>query len=138
MAAFRFGRPRRNEAPAAEPLPPPTSWAPARAPSAPRFSDVAAAAGLRYRWEIPGKRPLNILQTIGNGCAFLDYNNDGNLDILLVGSKLALYQGDGKGHFTDVTGETGLDRLSGHFLGCAVGDIDGDGYDDLYISGYRT
>ena len=78
------------------------------------FEDVADQAGLRYRWTIPGKRPLNILQTIGNGCAFLDYNNDGNLDILLVGPKLALYRGDGKGHFTDVTKETGLDKLHGH------------------------
>src|SRR5579862_9525797 len=104
----------------------------------PIFREVGQAAGLNYRWTIPGKRPLNILQTIGNGCAFLDYNNDGNLDILLVGPKLALYKGDGKGHFTDVTHETGLDKLSGHFLGCAVGDYDNDGYDDLYISGWHT
>src|SRR5579872_3281857 len=104
----------------------------------PPFVDVADAAGLRYEWTIPGKRPLNILQTIGSGCAFLDYDNDGNLDILLVGPKLAFYRGDGHGHFTDVTHETGLDRLTGHFLGCAVGDYDGDGYDDIYISGYRT
>ncbi len=103
-----------------------------------RFADVAAAAGLHYRWTVAGKRPFNILQTIGNGCAFLDYNNDGNLDILLVGPKLALYQGDGHGHFTDVTHATGLDKLHGHFLGCAVGDYDNDGYDDLYISGYQT
>jgi len=101
------------------------------------FVDVAETAGLRYRWKIEGKRPLNILQTIGNGCALLDYNNDGNLDILLVGSKLALYQGDGHGHFTDVTHQTGLDTLSGHFLGCAVGDYDNDGFDDIYLSAYR-
>jgi len=89
----------------------------------PLFRDVAKAAGLRYTWTIPGFRPLNILQTIGNGCAFLDYINDGNLDILLVGTDhVALYQGDGHGHFTDTTHETGLDKLHGHFLGCAVGD----------------
>ncbi len=103
-----------------------------------RFTDVAQSAGLRYRWSIPGKRPLNILQTIGNGCAFLDYDQDGNLDVLLVGPKLALYRGNGQGHFTNVTHETGLDRFTGHFLGCAVGDYDNDGYPDLYISGYRT
>jgi hypothetical protein len=101
------------------------------------FVDVSQAAGIHYRWQIPGRRPLNILQTIGNGCAFLDYDNDGNLDILLVGPKLALYRGDGHGHFTDVTHATGLDRLSGHFLGCAVGDYDNDGYPDIYLSAYR-
>jgi len=102
------------------------------------FVDVTAHAGIDYRWTIDGPRPLDILQTIGNGCAFLDYDNDGNLDILLVGPKLALYKGDGHGKFTDVTHQTGLDTLTGHFLGCAIGDYDNDGYDDLYISGYRT
>ena len=102
------------------------------------FADRASETGLRYHWVIPGPRPLDILQTIGNGCAFLDYDRSGNLSILLVGPKLALYKGDGHGHFTDVTHQTGLDKLHGHFLGCTVGDYDDDGYEDLYISGYRT
>ena len=102
-----------------------------------KFVDVAAQAGLNYRWTIESKRPLTTLQTIGNGCAFLDYNNDGNLDILFVGPKLALYQGDGHGHFTDVSHATGLDQLHGHFLGCATGDYDNDGYPDIYISAYQ-
>jgi hypothetical protein len=116
-----------------QPLPPVTN-----ADSSIVFANTAVRAGLNYRWVIPGRRPLNILQTIGNGCAFLDYDNDGNLDILLIGSRLALYKGDGAGHFTDVTHSTRLDTLHGHFLGCAVGDYDNDGYDDVYISGYRT
>jgi hypothetical protein len=102
------------------------------------FRDVAQAAGIDYRWEIPGKRPLNILQTIGNGCAFLDFDGDGNLDVLLVGPRLALYRGDGHGHFEDVTKRMGLDAIHGHFLGCAVGDYDNDGFPDIYISGYQT
>ena len=106
-------------------------------PSQPWFVDVAEQAGVRYEWRIPGKRPLNILQTIGNGCAFLDYNQDGNLDILLVGPNLALFRGDGRGAFKDSTKQTLLDRFSGHYLGCAVGDLDGDGFPDLYISGFR-
>ena len=101
------------------------------------FRDVTDGAGIHYRWEIVGKRPLNILQTIGNGCAFLDYDGDGNLDILLVGFKLALYKGDGKGAFTEVTSKTGLDKLKGNFHSCAVGDIDNDGHDDVYLSAYR-
>lgn len=104
-----------------------------------RFTNIAEKAGLRYRWTIPGPRPLDILQTIGNGCAFLDYNNSGNLSVLLVGTDhLALYKGDGHGRFTDMSHQMGLDTLRGHFLGCAVGDYDNDGYDDIYISGYRT
>jgi enediyne biosynthesis protein E4 len=103
-----------------------------------RFADVGQTAGLDYEWKIAGKRPLNILQTIGNGCAFLDYDNDGNLDILLIGDRLALYKGNGKGKFTDVSAATGIDKLKGHFLGCAVGDADNDGWRDIYVSGYRT
>ncbi|HEX5323390.1 MAG TPA: CRTAC1 family protein [Capsulimonadaceae bacterium] len=102
-----------------------------------RFVDNDTAAGIAYRWQLPEKRPLNILQTIGNGCAFLDYNNDGNLDILLIGDKLALYKGDGHGHFADITHQTGLDKLHGTFLGCAVGDYDNDGYDDIYLTAFR-
>lgn len=103
-----------------------------------RFADVAGPAGIDYQWSIPGPRPLDILQTIGNGCALLDFDNDGNLDALLIGPHLALYKGDGRGHFTDVTQQSGLGTLSGHFLGCAVGDYDDDGWDDVYVSGYRT
>ncbi len=101
------------------------------------FVDVAEQAGIHYKWTIPGGRPLNILQAVGNGCAFLDYDNDGNLDVLLVGYQVALYKGDGHGHFRDVSHETGVDKLSGHFLGCAVGDYDNDGFDDVYLSAYR-
>ncbi len=133
LSLLIFGCPSGNGAPKSAPAPVPPA-----ASVGPHFVDVAAAAGLNYRWEIAGKRPLNILQTIGNGCAFLDYNGDGNLDILLVGPKTALYRGDGKGHFIDVSRETGLSKLSGQFLGCAVGDYDNDGYPDIYLSGYRT
>jgi hypothetical protein len=107
--------------------------------------DVSAQAGLVYRFKVPIYPPpgepipaLGILETVGNGCAFLDYDNDGNLDVLLVDAKPRLYRGDGQGHFTDVTADAGLGKIAGHFLGCAVGDYDNDGRDDLYLSGYRT
>ncbi len=103
----------------------------------PVFREVAKASGLNYEWRPKGTRPLNILGTIGNGCAFLDYDNDGKLDILLVGSSVALFQGDGAGHFKDVTAETNLATLKGYFLGCTVGDYDNDGYDDIYLTAYR-
>jgi enediyne biosynthesis protein E4 len=99
-----------------------------------RFNETAQMAGLDYRWTIEGKRPLTILQTIGNGCAFLDFNQDGNLDILLVGKELALFQGDGRGKFVR---SKNLPPLEGHFLGCAVGDINNDGYPDLCLTGFQ-
>jgi hypothetical protein len=103
-----------------------------------RFSDTADVSGLRYQWQIAGKRPLNILQMVGNGCGFLDFDGDGNLDVLLVGPTVSLYKGDGKGHFADVSHDTGMDRLHGHYLGCAAGDYDNDGFPDLYLSGWRA
>lgn len=109
----------------------------ATTPSA-RFRNVASESGLDYTWKVAGDRPLNILQTIGNGCAFLDYDRDGNLDVLLVGPKLALFHGDGHGHFENRSVAAGIDRFHGRFLGCAVGDFDGDGFDDVYVSGYET
>lgn len=103
-----------------------------------RFVDVADQAGLRYAWKLD-KRPLTILSTIGNGCAFWDYNNDGNLDVLLVAARPGLFQGDGKGRFRDVTRTSGLAALGpDRFLGCAVGDVNNDGWPDLYLSGWRT
>jgi enediyne biosynthesis protein E4 len=118
---------------------PPLSAASAAPPPdpPPAFVDAASASGLRYRWRIHGPQPYDILRTIGNGCAFLDYDRDGALDILLVGTPPALYRGDGHGRFIDVSVEAGLSKLEGRFLGCAAGDCDGDGFPDLYLSAYR-
>ena len=69
-----------NRAPVPPPIPPVATSL---------FREVAEIAGLKYTWHIEGGRPCNILQTIGNGCAFLDYDQDGNQDILLVGPKPA-------------------------------------------------
>jgi enediyne biosynthesis protein E4 len=105
-----------------------------------QFVDVTRESGIEHvvKIEGPPNVALTILETMGNGCAFLDYDNDGNLDILLIDRPLILYKGDGTGRFRDVTKEMGLHKLSGHFMGCAVGDFDNDGWDDVYISGFRT
>lgn len=112
-------------------------------PSGVQFVDCAGAAGLKYRYVISGPRPLNALQALTGGCAFLDYNNDGSLDVLVVGNpQPRLFRGDGRGHFRDVTAETGfLPKLSspdGVWMGCAVGDIDGSGFDSVYLSGFHA
>ncbi len=100
------------------------------------FRDIAAEAGLDFRWGHGGKSPLTIIETLGHGCAFLDFNQDGLLDLLLVGNhKLVLYQNLGNGRFREVTGESGM-TATGDFYGVATGDYDNDGYPDLYITGY--
>jgi hypothetical protein len=102
------------------------------------FRDVAASAGLNFRWGHNHLDHLNILDTIGHGCAFLDYDGDGHLDVLLVGDAgPRLFHNKGDGTFEDVTARAlPAPPPQAHFLGCAVGDYDGDGFPDLYLSGY--
>ncbi len=104
------------------------------------FRDVAAAAGLSFHWGHSDWTRTTILDTIGHGCAFLDYDGDGRLDILLVGdTSCKLYHNRGNGTFEDVT-ERALPALNitpgTRLLGCAVADYDGDGKPDIFISGY--
>jgi enediyne biosynthesis protein E4 len=86
-------------------------------------------------------------ETVGAGCAFLDYDNDGWMDIYLVNSgpsdfftpskplKNALYHNNHDGTFTDVTDKAGV--AGGTFgMGAAAADYDGDGWVDLYVTGY--
>ena len=109
-----------------------------------RFTDVAAEAGLTMP-VIYGNSDSStyILEAVGCGCAFLDYDNDGWLDILLLSgarldvdakdATLRLYKNNRDGTFTDVTGEAGL-RRAGWASAVTVGDYDNDGFDDLFIT----
>jgi len=97
--------------------------------------DITEKSGLNHTWTIEGNRPLTILQTIGHGVGMLDYNRDGNLDILLVDKQPKLYKGNGNGAFDDVTASLNAPR--GTYLGCAIGDIDNDGFPDIYLTAYR-
>ncbi len=86
-------------------------------------------------------------ETAGPGCAFLDYYNDGWMDIYLVNSgpcdfyepkvplRNALYRNNRDGTFTDVAEKTGV-AGGGYGMGVAVGDYDGDGFPDLYVTQY--
>lgn len=86
-------------------------------------------------------------ETVGPGCAFLDYDNDGWMDIYLVNSgpcdfyqpphplRNALYRNNRDGTFTDVTEKAGVPG-SAYGMGIAVGDYDGDGFPDLFVSQY--
>jgi hypothetical protein len=64
-----------------------------------------------------GSQALTILQTMGNGCAFLDFDNDGRLDVLVVDRPLRLFRGDGKGRFRDVIRAMQLDKARRPFHG---------------------
>ena len=109
-----------------------------------RFTDVAKAAGLTQP-TIYGSadNPRYILETIGCGAAFIDYDDDGWLDILVLngrtldavpaGATNRLYRNNRDGTFTDVTEEAGLVR-HGWACGVCVGDYNNSGYDDLFIT----
>ncbi len=108
-----------------------------------RFTDVTAQAGIRFTHNSGRAGKKWLPETMGSGCAFLDFDGDGWLDILLVNSKdwtprgrrstAALYRNNGKGEFTDVTRGSGLD-IEIYGLGAAVGDYDNDGRDDVYLT----
>ena len=109
-----------------------------------RFTDIAKEAGLTAPVIYGGvDRKQYILETIGCGVAFIDYDNDGWLDIfMLSGSRLdapppgatnRLYKNNRDGTFSDVTEQAGLKR-TGWASSVAVGDFDNDGFDDLFIT----
>jgi hypothetical protein len=97
---------------------------------------TASTAVAAYEFPMPKDRPLTLLQTIGNGCALADFNNDGNLDLLVIGAPVALYDGDGNLGFKASPATLPQTKITPQ--GCAVGDIDNDGDLDVYITGYRT
>ncbi|HEX2645178.1 MAG TPA: VCBS repeat-containing protein, partial [Thermoanaerobaculia bacterium] len=121
----------------------PPKPAPAPAASSVRFTEVTAAAGLRFTHN-SGRDGRKLLpETLGSGAAFLDFDGDGWLDLFLVNSRdwkskgrkslPALYRNQGDGSFADATRGSGLDvQLYG--LGVAVGDYDNDGRPDLYLT----
>ncbi|MFZ0807972.1 MAG: CRTAC1 family protein [Candidatus Sulfotelmatobacter sp.] len=119
------------------------------APPAYAFEEVPASrSGITWT-HTAGKSPEKYLpETSGAGCAFLDYDNDGWMDIYLVNSgkcdfynpphplRNALYRNNRDGTFTDVTEKAGV-AGGGYGMGVAVGDYDGDGFPDLYVTQYE-
>jgi enediyne biosynthesis protein E4 len=111
-----------------------------------RFTDVGMNAGLTQPVIYGGvNRKTWILETVGCGCAFIDYDNDGWLDIFLLsgtrfegapeGASNRLYKNNRDGTFTDVTAKSGL-RHTGWAAGVTVGDFDNDGNEDIFITGW--
>jgi enediyne biosynthesis protein E4 len=111
-----------------------------------RFTDVAAEAGLTIPVVYGGLKHKNyIIETVGCGVAFLDYDNDGWLDIfVLSGTRMdssapdssnRLYKNNRDGTFTDVTEKAGLIR-NGWASGVTVGDYNNDGFEDIFVTYY--
>ncbi len=108
------------------------------------LTDVATEAGLTETVTYGDAASTTfILEAIGCGCAFLDYDGDGWLDVILLsGSRfgdegtdtsIRLYRNNRDGTFTDVTDEAGL-RRAGWASAITVGDYDNDGFDDLFVT----
>lgn len=116
-------------------------------PDAVTFSDVTEEAGIHFK-HINGKTEKKyVIETMGSGAVFFDYNNDGYLDIYVVNSGYVsdtsalpftgnvLYRSEGDGRFTEVTKQSGSIG-NGYGMGAVAGDYDNDGDQDLYLTNF--
>ena len=112
------------------------------------FGDVADSAGISFRHDNAASPEKYLIETMGSGCGWIDYNQDGLPDLYLVNGaatrvyaprhplRSALYGNNGDGTFTDVTLKAGVGAEGLFGMGVAVGDYDNDGFPDLLVLGY--
>lgn len=113
------------------------AFAAAVAPYKPDFRNIAAQAGLSDSFPNGGtKSKQYIIETTGSGIAWIDYDNDGLLDLFVLsgqGGTNRMYHNEGRGRFRDVTSDLGL-QSSGWAEGVCAGDYDNDGFTDLFVT----
>ncbi len=114
-----------------------------------RYIDVASSAGISFQHDNAASREKYLIETMGSGCGWIDYDQDGLLDLYLVNGastrlytpkhalRSALYRNNGDGTFTDVTINAGVPAEGLFGMGVAVGDYDNDGFPDLLVLGYE-
>jgi enediyne biosynthesis protein E4 len=129
---------------------PQTGWAQPAAPATAIFTDVTREAGIRWHQFNGESRDRFLIETMGGGVAFLDFDGDGLQDIFFVNGgetphgkspspvRNALYRNLGNGKFEDVAAKAGVDHLPFYGMGVAVGDYDNDGHPDLYVTGFPS
>jgi len=113
-----------------------------------KFVDIAKSAGIHFRHDNAASAQKYLIETMGSGCGWIDYDQDGLLDLYLVNGaatriytpphalRSALYRNNGDGTFTDVTDKAGVGAEGLFGMGVAVGDYDNDGFPDLLVLGY--
>jgi enediyne biosynthesis protein E4 len=112
------------------------------------FVDVARSAGIVFQHDNAASGEKYLIETMGSGCGWIDYDQNGLLDLYLANGAAtrayipkqhlcgALYRNNGDGTFTDVTKSSGVGAEGLFGMGVAVGDYDNDGYPDLLVLGY--
>src|SRR5579864_1743598 len=121
-------------------------WPPSASPVT--FVDITRPAGISFVHDNAASPEKYLIETMGAGCAWIDYDQNGLLDLYLVNSaatqlykpshplRSALYRNNGDGTFTDVTEKAGVGAEGLFGMGVAVGDYDNDGFPDLLVLGY--
>jgi hypothetical protein len=114
-----------------------------------RYTDVASFAGISFQHDNAASPEKYLIETMGSGCGWIDYDQNGLLDLYLVNGastrlytpkhalRSVLYRNNGDGTFTDVTIKAGVAAEGLFGMGVAVGDYDNDGFPDLLVLGYE-
>ena len=120
----------------------------AELPPLPQFTDIARQAGVVFHHTNGASTDKHLVETMGSGAVFFDYDGDGWIDIFLVDSgsiadpeadrraRHRLFHNRGNGTFEDVTDRSGIQHRA-YGMGACAGDYDGDGHPDLFITGYE-